>query len=318
MKFKLIILTTITILATIACKKSDSVSSEDETEQTSSLVEAALSDASSHASSSEGGTKIGASSFIESSDNQLNQMATTCTYVGSKTCSAGVGTVNWNSCTIEGLITMTGGWTETWTVSSSASQSACQNSYLPTSGSVSRSSTGSIMTFKSGATVTTDTQGGTSSADGTVFSSGSIITSRSSNTRTITMSSGAAIHRVRKGRLGRSVYDIFVVPNLTITGTKENSTGNGLSGNRTVSGTSTTHHNLAKYTATHTFNSVAWGNSTCCYPTSGSISTSYSGTNAPSNSSTLTFSTTCGSAQFTTTTGSTTSSPASITLENCE
>ncbi len=97
------------------------------------------------------------------------------------------------------------------------------------------------------------------------------------------------------------------------------STGNGglsvtTSGsNRTVSGSVTVQHNILRYTATATLNNVTYGDSTCCFPTSGSLSTKYStGTNA-GKTETLTFSAVCGEATLTTARGQ--SLP--YTLQHC-
>jgi hypothetical protein len=80
------------------------------------------------------------------------------------------------------------------------------------------------------------------------------------------------------------------------------------SGRIVSSGTLNIYHNKAGFTAAHTFNNLEW-NSTCCYPVSGSLDVSLSGSRTESG--TVTF-TGCGSV---TTTFATTRS---ITLANCE
>jgi hypothetical protein len=72
----------------------------------------------------------------------------------------------------------------------------------------------------------------------------------------------------------------------------------------------TLYHNLAKYTATNSFNSVTWSSSTCCYPTSGSVTTTFTG--AKSGTGTMTFTSTCGAATYVDSTGS-----SNVTLTQC-
>jgi hypothetical protein len=88
-------------------------------------------------------------------------------------------------------------------------------------------------------------------------------------------------------------------------------TGTRAGGDRVISsGTVTLYHNLAKYTATNSFNSVTWGSSTCCYPTSGSVTTTFTGTK--SGTGTMTFTSTCGAATYVDSTGS-----SNVTLTQC-
>jgi hypothetical protein len=97
------------------------------------------------------------------------------------------------------------------------------------------------------------------------------------------------------------------------------STGqNGLSvttsgSTRTVSGTVTVQHNILKYTAQATLNNVTYGDANCCFPTGGSLSTTFSsGTNA-GKTETLSFSAACGEATLTTAHGQT----MAYTLQHC-
>jgi hypothetical protein len=87
----------------------------------------------------------------------------------------------------------------------------------------------------------------------------------------------------------------------------------GAGAERVASGTVTVQHNLLKYTSTTTFTSVGYGEPLCCFPTSGSVSTTFSkGTNV-GKTETLTFSSVCGEATLTDATGVT----ASITMQYC-
>jgi hypothetical protein len=127
--------------------------------------------------------------------------------------------------------------------------------------------------------------------------------SNTGGTRTVVIN---GIRRTMTGPLGRSWFDHSITSTgLTVTGTRA-------AGTRTVSGTMTMFHNLASYKATHAFNNVTWGSSSCCYPTSGSVSTSLTGTRTGNVS--LDFSSTCGQATFT----DTDSSTSTVTLNQCQ
>jgi hypothetical protein len=87
----------------------------------------------------------------------------------------------------------------------------------------------------------------------------------------------------------------------------------GAAGERLVSGTVTVQHNLLKYTSTTTFSGVGYGEPLCCFPTAGSVSTTYSkGTNA-GKTETLEFSSVCGEGTLTDASGAS----APITLQYC-
>jgi hypothetical protein len=88
-------------------------------------------------------------------------------------------------------------------------------------------------------------------------------------------------------------------------------TGSGTT--RVVTGSVTVQHNLARYTATATFNSVAYGQPLCCFPTSGNVSTTFENGPDEGKHETLAFSAICGEATLTTADGSVDA----ITLEHC-
>ena len=88
-------------------------------------------------------------------------------------------------------------------------------------------------------------------------------------------------------------------------------TGDGTS--RVVSGSVTVQHNLAKFTSTTTFNAVGYGEAGCCFPTAGSVTTSFAGGPLAGKSETLAFSNICGEETLTTAGGQT----ESITLLHC-
>jgi hypothetical protein len=167
---------------------------------------------------------------------------------------------------------------------------------------VTRTSSSEVLTFASGAKITTNTAAHTA-YDGTSIPSTGVVISNTGGTRTVVIH---GIHRTMTGPLGRSWFDHSITSSgLTITGTRAG-------GNRVVSGSSTLYHNLASYKAVHTFNSVTWGNSSCCYPTSGSISSVLTGSKTGTLG--LAFSSTCGQATFTDTDAST----STVILTQCQ
>jgi hypothetical protein len=83
-------------------------------------------------------------------------------------------------------------------------------------------------------------------------------------------------------------------------------------GNRVVSGSVTVQHNIIHALSTTTFNDVTYGDSSCCFPTSGSVSTSYS-KGLVGKTESMEFSSTCGETTFTDTEGKS----ASFTLTQC-
>lgn len=326
MKWKLLILTTLTLAVGVSsCKKNDEDTTED-SDSAAYIMTEAVSEASAHASATEGGSASVASyaqaqldvleeeiqfakkqMLAGTTDNRVIQAANECRYSSVRTCSSTSGTIAWNGCTISGpriAVTMTGGWSETWT-----NGGDCSRGYPSATDSVSRSSTGSTMSFPGGGNITTDTKGGTA-YDGTVFASGAVITNRVNTTnRSIAMTpTNSALHKVYTGRKGATIFDYYVQPAITVTGAKTNGMASGLgtsSSNRAMSGTVTLYHNLAKYTAVNTFNTVTWSTSTCCFPVSGTISTTFTGATAPTGPYILTFSSNCGSAILTTPTDTT-------------
>jgi hypothetical protein len=97
----------------------------------------------------------------------------------------------------------------------------------------------------------------------------------------------------------------------TVTSSGITVTGSGNA--RVASGSVTVQHNLAKFTSTTTFNDVGFAEGGCCFPTTGSVSTSFSGGPYAGKSESIAFSAVCGEATLTTTAGTT----ESITLQHC-
>ena len=88
--------------------------------------------------------------------------------------------------------------------------------------------------------------------------------------------------------------------------------GTGVNETRTVNGTVTVQHNLAHYIGSAVFTNVVHSHG-CCYPTGGSITTTFTGGKDDGLSETLNFSSTCGSATLTNVSGT----ESSITLSHC-
>ena len=297
---KKIVFIALTLACALSCKKNED-SEESVSDATSNAVQVSVSEAGSQASASEGG----AAGFIpelaqevvylDPADKGVQTQAA-CNYSTVRSsCSSNSTTVTWNSCTVaSGAVTMTGGWTETF---SGTGASSCTVP-VASGGTVTRTSSSSVMTINTGAlagaTITTNTTAH-STWDNVSIPSTGISVSNSSGTRTVTIN---GVHRVMRGPRGRMWFDhsLKTTTDLTVTGDRA-------SGNRAITaGVLKVYHNLLQYNATNTFNNVTWGSSSCCYPTSGNISTSFSG--SVTGTTTLTFTTTCGSATFVDTSGS--------------
>jgi hypothetical protein len=290
------------LILNISCKKG---TSDEDTSADASVnaVETAMSEAGSNATAAESAGSVGfsynqhsISNFVDPQDSVHPFSA--CTYSSVRgACSSSSDTISWNGCTVAGgAVTLTGQWTEAF-FGTGASTCAIP---VGNGETVTRTSAGSTMTFASGAALVTDTNGGTA-WDGTVIPSTgtSIVGGASSKAITI-----HGTHRKLTGPAGRTLFDHFV------TSTGLTSTGSRAGGNRVMTGSVSVYHNLAKYTATNTFNSVTWGSANCCYPTSGNISSSFSG--SVTGNTTLTFSSTCGSATFADSSGT-----SNVTLTQC-
>lgn len=297
------------LMALFSCTK-DEASSSDGAEALSNISESAMAEAGQQSTSTEGASSPsftlgeGLSTDFQSMDyldpqDALKQLAA-CTFSSARsTCSSNVSTISWGGCTI-GTATLAGGWSEAW--SSGFCSDGNQPTALTNGTSVTRtSSTGQVLTFASGATLTTDTIAHTT-YDSTSIPGTGITISNSSGTRTVVIN---GLHKVLVGPRGLKWFDhTLTSTGLTVNGTR-------LTGDRVVSGTSVHYHNLAEYKATHTFNTVTWGSSTCCYPTSGSVSSTLTGSRSGTVS--LSFTANCGEANFT----DTDATVSSVTLSQC-
>jgi hypothetical protein len=126
----------------------------------------------------------------------------------------------------------------------------------------------------------------TCAAGGCRTSGGSLVVNGSHLTGTVTIGGTAETiwdHTVSTGSSG-----LTIAPS-----------GNG----PVVSGSVIVQHNILKYTATTTFNSVEYGEPGCCFPTGGSLSTTFSKGPDVGKTESLAFSSTCGEATLTTASG---------------
>ena len=83
--------------------------------------------------------------------------------------------------------------------------------------------------------------------------------------------------------------------------------------NKVVNGSIVVQHNLAKFTTTSTFNNVGYGDANCCFPTSGTVTTVFSGSANDTKTETMAFGANCGETTFTQPSGTV----ARITLTHC-
>ncbi len=282
----------ISFLLATSCSKATNSTSSSTTDSTSNAAQTTMSIAGNSASSSEGGS-VGfiqdeldtMNEYLDPSD-AVNPFSSACTVESATTCSGAsapsTATIDWGGCTVDGgKGTMTGGWTEIFSGGSCARP-------LTNGLTITRTTSGSTVTHTDGATRTTDTNSATTWDNTNLPSTGQTI-SQSAGTRTIVIN---GIHQIKKNAKGVTVFDHYLKtsPNITVSGSRSAQT-------RVINGTIILFHNLAKYNATNTFNSVTYGSSTCCYPTSGSISTVLSG--SKTGTVTLAFSNTCGTSTFT-------------------
>lgn len=302
---KRITFTLLVLIFVCACKKQDEEAIND---SYYNAAQSATSEVGAHSSAVEGASSplTLALDYIDPSDKKSPLLAA-CTFSGVRSaCSSNAITLSWNNCTIaSGKIILSGGWSEVFN-SSTACSNFSSGGTLATNGDwITRTTNNSQATFLSGPSLTTDTNGGVA-WDGTVMNTNGVrVTRTGAAARTINIDS---VHRVLRGTLGTKWFDHFITGSLNVTGTRS-------AGNRVItSGTLSVYHNLAKYTASNSFSNVAWGSGGCCYPTSGSITTTLTG----SATSTIIVDftpggVTCGNASYTVNGGSS----QSFTLTQC-
>jgi hypothetical protein len=229
-------------------------------------------------------------------------------------CSNGVTSINFNSCTQSdnsgNVLTLSGGITALFTLTGgSGDNTACvsvtQNQQpLPSGDSlnlvydahITITSLASAPQYN-GMQVVQDSAPG-SAWDGTTFpmAASGMAVANSSGTKTITVNGR---HDAILGPDGSTWLNYATSGQLTVTGTLAAS-------NRTVQNgsTLTTWNNVLKYKVVHTAgndsngHAIIWADHTCCHPTSGKLTSVFSG--AVTGTSTITFlSSSCGQAFYT-------------------
>jgi hypothetical protein len=221
-------------------------------------------------------------------------------------------TVTWNNCYL-GTAKLKGTITETYSGFGAA------NCLMTGDGSqVKRAISATdpwVLTLASNATLTRDMDPQTA-WDGTTFpnaAEGSTVTRIESGTSNgMTCAANArcfnivanGLHKTFKGPRGRVWFEHIVDSDLTFTGSRSG-------GNRVMAGTATVWHELAQHKSVTTFAAVTWGDSTCCYPTSGSVSTVLTG--GLTGTMTMAFTNTCGEVTVT----NTDASQSTTTLSQC-
>lgn len=299
------------VIAQFGCAKGTTDETSDGSDTTSNTSQSAMAEANSQASASESAGAVGVLSsgdrdFARLGDavdpgDVLHPLATTCTFATTRgACVTNADTVAWGGCTVDsGAVTLTGGWNEAFSGTGAASCTVP----VASGGSVTRTSSASTMTLTGGATMVSDTAGGTA-WDGTVIPSTGTTVSNTAGTRTITVN---GMHKIGKGPRGRTLFDHYITTPtpLTVTGLRSTS-------NRAITGgTMKVYHQLLRYTAAISFSGVQWTSSTCCYPTTGSISTTLSGSLTGTTS--MTFTSACGSSTYVDNAGSS----STVTLNQC-
>lgn len=225
-----------------------------------------------------------------------------CSYSGF-TCSANIKNIQWNGCTTP-VATLTGGWTETF-----ISNTCCTSFGAGCAVSRLTSPISSVVTFASGASVTTSTPNH-NTYSGVALTGGVTSVVGGTLDRTITIN---GLLRKVVGPKGSAWYNHSLR-----TTTPISVIGSRVAGTRQISaGVIELYHNSAEYLATATFSptdKVRWGNASCCYPNAGTITTTFSG--SLTGTTTLKFlnSVSCGDAQFTDINGV----MENFTLDQCE
>lgn len=306
---KIILSACLLVSLSISCNKKKTEEEEADADTSFYVVEAAVTAIGQMAYSveAEEATLLSHSPYHSIEPSSIHLLSN-CNYATARSaCTNLQTTVDWNGCTLSNTsssgtnsATLTGVITETYSGFGAAS---CLLTGDESNVKRLISNTNPwVLTFANNATLTRDMDPGTA-FDGTTYSSASEGTSITrvesgtsnglncgnlSSTRCYQIIVNG-LHTTFKGPRGRTWFEHILTSDVTFTGSKSNN-------NRTMAGSTSVWHELAQYKAVNTFNNVTWGNSTCCYPTSGSISTILTG--SKTGSLTMTFSATCGEASF--------------------
>lgn len=195
-----------------------------------------------------------------------------------------------------------GGWTNTYNNTNACMQA--QEGALQSGQSVTRTSSGLTIDGYFGGKLEFNTLAH-SAYDQTTISAKGITVANEGRYRVVDI---AGARRTLKNSDGKVLFDVsMMTPNeILMTGTRA-------ARNRQINaGTIRIYDNENEYIGHITFSAVKWGNSSCCYPTAGSLITSYEG--SKTGTSTLQFTSTCGKAKYQDENGST----KDIELIQCE
>lgn len=237
-----------------------------------------------------------------------NPPATACAFSAHVACVGAGSVITYNNCSIA-TATMKGQWNQTFDSSNS-----CTTAYgggngaaLPANGTLTIKSAGIIATYPSGNQLTTSTVDSVNFRAQTIQGSQGMIIQMdpTSAQRTINFT---GVRRTLTSSTGTFYYDHTVLSDIPLTVTGQLSDGSrNLNSGRII-----TYHNRAKYIATISFNNLIWGSASCCYPTSGSMAASLTGSS--SGDLTMTFTSACGTAIYQDQSGT----AQQYTLSHCE
>ncbi len=316
--YKMFVIAIMTISILNGCKKKTEETTEEAIEDAvSNISETAVSELNSQTNGIVTAREILNEEFQEMIENMAeSEDRATCSFSTARSaCESTISTITWDGCTIgSSTATLTGVITEDF---ESFGAAVCQ---LNGNGSsVSRkisSSNPRTITFASGAKIVTDMEPD-NAWDGTTFASatsGTVITKAESGTvSTFTCSTGSSacyttvingLQTVMTGPKGRKWFDHIIQGTLYSQGRKS-------SNNLIVKGDLNIWHQVSQYKAVNNFDNVTWGDSTCCYPTSGTITSTLTG--GVTGTATTAFSSTCGTATFVDQNNTSTT----VTLKNC-
>lgn len=326
LNIKLIITTLLIACLSFSCKKKETDETDADADSINYAIESAVSDAGQMAYSVEA-EELTFSIKNETPRSNIkttsaNHILAACDYATARSaCSDTFQTiVDWNGCSLT-QTNSSGTTTATikGTITESYSGFGAATCKMTGDGSQVKRAISTtnpwVLTFSSGATLTRDMVPGTA-FDGETFptaAEGTTITrveSGTSNGLSCTPSARCynlvanGLHKTFKGPRGRTWFEHILNSDVSFTGTKS-------AGTRAMSGTVNVWHEVAEYKAANTFTAVTWGSASCCYPTSGSISTVLTG--SVTGTMSMAFSSTCGEVTVTGTDAST----STVNLTQC-
>jgi hypothetical protein len=220
------------------------------------------------------------------------------------TCDGNIITVSWPNCTLplgNANVTLSGGWRNTY--NDGVACTTARSGGLASGDSFTRTYLDFGITFPLGRRLTTSSNAH-SAYDGTAIPATGVTVTNVAGTRQITIQ---GLRRILAGSKGAKFFDHSITSSaISVTGTRAAGTRLINSGNLTV------YHNIVGYKAVSSFSNVRWGEAGCCFPTSGRVTTTFTGSLV--GNAELAFGPSCGAATFTDTKGSS----EAISLSQCE